>query len=46
MTGSLTGGGFRLGTPTMFVDTQVKWIQVLKEEHGLNAVVMSIKYSM
>lgn len=38
------GGGFRIGSCTMYMDTNIAWIQVLKEKYNLDAMVMSIDY--
>ncbi|KAI8371477.1 Alpha/Beta hydrolase protein [Radiomyces spectabilis] len=40
------GGGFRIGTCTMFMDTYVKWITLLKEKYNVNAVIMSVDYRL
>lgn len=38
------GGGFRLGTPTMYMDAYISWIKTLKLKYGLNAIMMSADY--
>ncbi|GAN02724.1 alpha/beta hydrolase fold domain containing protein [Mucor ambiguus] len=40
------GGGFRIGSCTMYMDTNIAWIQVLKEKYDLNAMIMSIDYKL
>ncbi|KAI8639255.1 Alpha/Beta hydrolase protein [Parasitella parasitica] len=40
------GGGFRIGSCTMYMDTNIAWIQVLKEKYNLNALIMSIDYRL
>lgn len=37
------GGGFRLGTSTMYMKAFISWIEKLKD-NGLNAIIMSVKY--
>ncbi|KAI9474092.1 MAG: Alpha/Beta hydrolase protein [Benjaminiella poitrasii] len=40
------GGGFRIGSCTMYMDTNIAWIQVLKEKYGLNCMIMSVDYRL
>lgn len=40
------GGGFRVGSSTMFMDVFLKWLSLLKEKHNMNALILSIEYSM
>ncbi|KAJ2961171.1 hypothetical protein NQZ79_g3475 [Umbelopsis isabellina] len=40
------GGGFRLGTPTMYMDAYISWIKTLKLKYGLNAIMMSADYRL
>ncbi|KAI8145005.1 Alpha/Beta hydrolase protein [Fennellomyces sp. T-0311] len=40
------GGGFRTGSSTMYMTPFIKWINMLKEKHGLDAVMMSIEYGL
>ncbi|KAG2175006.1 hypothetical protein INT43_006068, partial [Umbelopsis isabellina] len=37
------GGGFRIGTSTMYMKAFISWIEKLKD-NGLNAIIMSVKY--
>ncbi|KAJ2961791.1 hypothetical protein NQZ79_g2997 [Umbelopsis isabellina] len=39
------GGGFRLGTSTMYMKAFISWIEKLKD-NGLNAIIMSVKYRL
>lgn len=38
------GGGFRIGSCTMYMDTNIAWIKVLKEKYGLKCMIMSVDY--
>ncbi|KAI9317182.1 Alpha/Beta hydrolase protein [Dichotomocladium elegans] len=40
------GGGFRLGTATMYMDTYIRWITFLKKKFNLNVMMMSIDYRL
>ncbi|KAI9481662.1 MAG: Alpha/Beta hydrolase protein [Benjaminiella poitrasii] len=40
------GGGFRIGTCTMFMDSWIEWIRVLKENYGLKVMMMSTNYRL
>ncbi|KAI8146568.1 Alpha/Beta hydrolase protein [Fennellomyces sp. T-0311] len=40
------GGGFRLGTSTMYMDTYIRWITFLKKKYNLNSLIMSIDYRL
>ncbi|CAO3606679.1 unnamed protein product [Mucor hiemalis] len=40
------GGGFRIGTSTMFMDTWIEWIKVLKHSYGMEAMIMSVDYRL
>ncbi|CEP18970.1 hypothetical protein [Parasitella parasitica] len=40
------GGGFRIGTCTMFMDTWIEWIKVLKHSYGMEAIIMSIDHRL
>ncbi|KAI9006636.1 Alpha/Beta hydrolase protein [Phycomyces nitens] len=40
------GGGFRIGNCTMYMDTNIAWLTVLKEKYGLTAMIMSIDYRL
>ncbi|KAI8380566.1 Alpha/Beta hydrolase protein [Choanephora cucurbitarum] len=40
------GGGFRIGSCTMYMDTMISWIEVLKEKYGLSCMIMSIDYRL
>ncbi|KAJ8656268.1 hypothetical protein O0I10_008062 [Lichtheimia ornata] len=40
------GGGFRLGTATMYMDTYIRWITFLKKKYNLNVMIMSIDYRL
>ncbi|KAI8362818.1 Alpha/Beta hydrolase protein [Blakeslea trispora] len=39
-------GGFRIGSCTMYMDTMISWIQILKEKYGLSCMIMSIDYRL
>ena len=41
---SNVGGGFRTGHSTMYMPVFIKWLNVLKEKHGLDAMIMSVEY--
>lgn len=38
------GGAFRIGNCTMYMDAFIQWLTLLKENHGVNAIIMSIEY--
>ncbi|KAI8635850.1 Alpha/Beta hydrolase protein [Parasitella parasitica] len=40
------GGGFRIGTCTMFMDTWIEWIKVLKHSYGMEAIIMSVDHRL
>ncbi|KAG2211293.1 hypothetical protein INT47_006413 [Mucor saturninus] len=40
------GGGFRIGTCTMYMATYISWIKVLKHSYGLEAMIMSVDYRL
>ncbi|KAI8881197.1 alpha/beta-hydrolase [Backusella circina FSU 941] len=40
------GGGFRIGTCTMYMDTNIAWIKILKEKYNLNCMIMAIEYRL
>lgn len=40
------GGGFRIGTCTMFMDTWIEWIKILKNNYGMEAIIMSVDYRL
>ncbi|KAI7907876.1 Alpha/Beta hydrolase protein [Cokeromyces recurvatus] len=40
------GGGFRIGSCTMYMDTNIAWINILKEKYGLSCMMMSIDYRL
>ncbi|KAI7892618.1 alpha/beta hydrolase fold-domain-containing protein [Mucor mucedo] len=40
------GGGFRIGSCTMYMDTNIAWIKVLKEKYGLKCMIMSVDYRL
>ncbi|KAI8067933.1 Alpha/Beta hydrolase protein [Gongronella butleri] len=40
------GGGFRIGKPTMYMDTYVGWIDQLKKAYGLTVMIMSVHYRL
>ncbi|KAI8973296.1 alpha/beta hydrolase fold-domain-containing protein [Mycotypha africana] len=40
------GGGFRIGSCTMYMDTHIAWIKALKEKHNLNCMIMSVDYRL
>ncbi|GAN09859.1 conserved hypothetical protein [Mucor ambiguus] len=40
------GGGFRIGTCTMFMDTWIEWIKVLKHNYGMEAIIMSVDHRL
>ncbi|RCH98835.1 hypothetical protein CU097_014223 [Rhizopus azygosporus] len=40
------GGGFRVGSCTMYMDTYIEWIKLLKYNYGLEALIMSIDYRL
>ncbi|ORZ15640.1 Alpha/Beta hydrolase protein [Absidia repens] len=40
------GGGFRVGHCVMYMEAFISWLTVLKRNHGINAVIMSIEYGL
>ncbi|GAA5798561.1 Alpha/Beta hydrolase protein [Helicostylum pulchrum] len=40
------GGGFRIGSCTMYMDTNIAWINVLKQKYGLKCMIMSVDYRL
>ncbi|KAI8985918.1 Alpha/Beta hydrolase protein [Pilobolus umbonatus] len=40
------GGGFRIGSCTMYMDTHIAWINTIKEKYGLKCMIMSIDYRL
>ncbi|KAI9311493.1 Alpha/Beta hydrolase protein [Dichotomocladium elegans] len=42
----LHGGGFRVGNATMYMTAFQQWINIIKEKHNLNAVIMSVEYGL
>ncbi|KAI8330471.1 Alpha/Beta hydrolase protein [Chlamydoabsidia padenii] len=40
------GGGFRVGHCVMYMDAFISWLTILKETHGINAVIMSVEYGL
>ncbi|KAI9346652.1 Alpha/Beta hydrolase protein [Pilaira anomala] len=40
------GGGFRIGCSTMFMETWISWIKILKQSYGMEAMIMSIDYRL
>ncbi|CEP11952.1 hypothetical protein [Parasitella parasitica] len=40
------GGAFRVGHCTMYMDVFQNWIHLLKENHNINALILSIDYSL
>ncbi|CAM0140162.1 hypothetical protein VKS41_005815 [Umbelopsis sp. WA50703] len=42
---NIHGGGFRIGTSTMYMKAFISWIEKLKD-NGLNAIIMSVKYRL
>jgi acetyl esterase/lipase len=42
----MIGGGFRVGTCTMFMDSWIEWIKVLKTNYGMEAMIMSVDYRL
>ncbi|GAB5589623.1 hypothetical protein Unana1_04523 [Umbelopsis nana] len=42
---NIHGGGFRIGTSTMYMKAFISWIQILKE-NGIKAIIMSVKYRL
>ncbi|KAI8381370.1 Alpha/Beta hydrolase protein [Radiomyces spectabilis] len=43
---NIHGGAFRVGHCTMYMDAFIRWLQLLKTRHGLNAVIFSIEYGL
>lgn len=42
----MVGGAFRVGHCTMYMDVFQNWIHLLKEKHNINALILSVDYSM
>ncbi|KAI8079615.1 Alpha/Beta hydrolase protein [Gilbertella persicaria] len=40
------GGGFRIGSCTMYMDTMIAWIHALQMKYGLTCMIMSIDYRL
>ncbi|KAL9554594.1 hypothetical protein MBANPS3_002736 [Mucor bainieri] len=40
------GGAFRVGHCTMYMDVFQNWIHLLKEKHNINALILSVDYSL
>ncbi|CAO3578531.1 unnamed protein product [Absidia cylindrospora] len=40
------GGGFRIGKPTMYMDTYIDWIEQLKKVYNLKVMIMSVDYRL
>ncbi|KAG0168954.1 hypothetical protein DFQ28_011389 [Apophysomyces sp. BC1034] len=40
------GGGFRIGSCTMYMDSYIGWLRLLKEKYGLTAIIMSVDYRL
>ncbi|KAI7907676.1 Alpha/Beta hydrolase protein, partial [Cokeromyces recurvatus] len=40
------GGAFRIGHCTMYMDVFTNWIHLLKEIHDIDALILSIEYSL
>ncbi|ORX47145.1 alpha/beta-hydrolase [Hesseltinella vesiculosa] len=40
------GGGFRIGKPTMYMDTYIGWIDQLKKTHNFDVLIMSVHYRL
>ncbi|CAO0803204.1 unnamed protein product [Mucor circinelloides] len=40
------GGAFRVGHCTMYMDVFQNWIHCLKEKHNINALILSVDYSL
>ncbi|KAI8890134.1 alpha/beta-hydrolase [Backusella circina FSU 941] len=40
------GGGFRIGSSTMFMDTYIGWIRLLKERYNMEVMIMSVDYRL
>ncbi|SAM08406.1 hypothetical protein [Absidia glauca] len=40
------GGGFRVGHCVMYMDAFISWLTILKDNHGINAVIMSVEYGL
>ncbi|KAI9284927.1 Alpha/Beta hydrolase protein [Umbelopsis sp. AD052] len=42
---TIHGGGFRIGTSTMYMKAYTTWIEMLKD-NGIHAIIMSVKYRL
>ncbi|KAF7726870.1 hypothetical protein EC973_008377 [Apophysomyces ossiformis] len=40
------GGGFRVGSCTMYMDTYIGWLRLLKEKYGMKGMIMSVDYRL
>ncbi|KAI8878769.1 alpha/beta-hydrolase [Backusella circina FSU 941] len=40
------GGGFRVGSSTMYMDSFINWIKLFKTKNNVNACIMSIDYGL
>ncbi|KAI8335232.1 alpha/beta hydrolase fold-domain-containing protein [Blakeslea trispora] len=40
------GGAFRVGHCTMYMDVFIEWINLLKVRHNINALILSVEYSL
>ncbi|KAI9254227.1 Alpha/Beta hydrolase protein [Sporodiniella umbellata] len=40
------GGGFRVGSCTMYMDNYIEWIKLLKYNYGMEVIIMSIDYRL
>jgi hypothetical protein len=38
------GGGFRVGSSTMYMESFVSWLRMLKSKHNMYGCIMSIEY--
>ncbi|KAG1457222.1 hypothetical protein G6F55_006060 [Rhizopus delemar] len=43
---NLIGGGFRVGSCTMYMDTYIEWLKLLKYNFGMEAIIMSVDYRL
>jgi hypothetical protein len=41
----ILGGGFRIGNAVMYMDIFQTWVHLLKENHNINALILSVDYS-
>ncbi|KAI8885264.1 alpha/beta-hydrolase, partial [Backusella circina FSU 941] len=40
------GGGFRVGSSTMYMDTYIGWIKLLRQNYGMDVMIMSVDYRL